>query len=255
MFLFLSLFVALLVVGHYFVFQTIRFSFGQRHLFSRRTLWLLTLAIPAFSIGAVLLNHHFSNLFSRGLYLAVGFWLGNLAHLIFFFLGGWLVWFFGKKIGRSLNKRFFFGLAFLALIFSVWGAWQAQQPAIREVEVEIENLPNYWDQKRVAQLSDLHLGDALGEKYLDKIISKTNQCSPEAVFITGDLFDGQEEKLEGFSLRLEEIKAPSGIYYVNGNHETYLGMEKVRAALRKTRIRVLENELIQVQGLGILGVS
>jgi len=58
---------------------------------------------------------------------------------------------------------------------------------------------------------------------------KINALEPDMVVITGDLFDGTDGSLDSFADSLNSINAPDGIYYVTGNHETYLGVEKVDA--------------------------
>ena len=44
------------------------------------------------------------------------------------------------------------------------------------------------------------------------------------VLITGDLFDGATEILRQLVAPLNRLVAPQGIYFVTGNHETYLGV-------------------------------
>jgi predicted MPP superfamily phosphohydrolase len=48
--------------------------------------------------------------------------------------------------------------------------------------------------------------------------------------------------------------AVRGSLFVTGNHEGYLGLEKPLAALSKTNIKVLDNEVIDMDGLQIIGI-
>ena len=54
---------------------------------------------------------------------------------------------------------------------------------------------------------------------------------------------------------LNRLVAPQGIYFVTGNHETYLGVERAIAALRTTPVRVLSDESVVVDGLQVVGIS
>ena len=82
-----------------------------------------------------------------------------------------------------------------------------------------------------------------------------NAENPAMVLITGDLFDGADGKLEELVAPLNPLRAPLGIYFVTGNHETYLGVERAYAALRTTPVRILANERVVIDGLQVIGVS
>lgn len=43
--------------------------------------------------------------------------------------------------------------------------------------------------------------------------------------------------------------------YVDGNHETYLGVERAFASLRATRARILRDEIVTLDGLDFIGVD
>jgi hypothetical protein len=78
---------------------------------------------------------------------------------------------------------------------------------------------------------------------------------PDLVVITGDLFDGADGKLEEFVAPLNALRAPLGIYFVTGNHETYLGVQRAYVALRTTPVRILADEAVILDGLQVIGIS
>src|SRR5208283_4003741 len=100
--------------------------------------------------------------------------------------------------------------------------------------VRIKNLPPGWQGKTLVQLSDVHLGQVLGADFLARVVAKVNAQRPAMVLITGDLFDGADGNLEELSAPLNRLVVPKGIYFVTGNHETYLGVQRACAALRDT---------------------
>jgi predicted MPP superfamily phosphohydrolase len=107
----------------------------------------------------------------------------------------------------------------------------------------------------LVQISDIHLGRVLRAGFLKRVVGQVNSQNPAAVLITGDLFDGADGKLEQLAAPLNQIVAPQGIFFVTGNHETYLGVERSYEALRSTPVRILDNELAVVDGLQIVGIS
>jgi len=51
------------------------------------------------------------------------------------------------------------------------------------------------------------------------------------------------------------LKAPKGVYFVTGNHEVYLGVENAKEALESVNVKVLDNEMVDIDGLQIVGIS
>jgi hypothetical protein len=107
----------------------------------------------------------------------------------------------------------------------------------------------------VAQVSDVHLGYILRTGFASRLVTMVNAANPDLVAITGDLFDGGDGNLAQLIAPLNDLRAPLGIYFVTGNHETYLGVERAYAALRTTRVRILANQMAVIDGLQVIGVS
>jgi len=121
--------------------------------------------------------------------------------------------------------------------------------------VKIKNLPPEWRGKKVVQLSDVHLGRVLGSEFLAHLVERINAENPSMVFITGDLFDGFDGQLDKLVLPLNDLRAPCGVYFVTGNHETYLGTERAYNALRNTPTRILRDEMAVINGMQIIGMG
>lgn len=170
---------------------------------------------------------------------------------------GWMLAAMGKILKKELNLKIIGGLAVTAtIIFSGYGVWSAYHPQVKEIEVGIKNLPAAWHGKRVVQISDTHLGHVFEKDFLQEIVDKINVINPEIVFITGDLFDGMDGKnLDEEVLPLNDLKAPAGTYFVTGNHETYFGLERTYDTLAATEVKILNDELVSLGGLQIIGLS
>jgi len=202
------------------------------------------------------LAHWNDSLLSRVLYFCSSLWLGVGLTLLTAFGFVWVVWGVTTVLGRSPSPVWF-GLAAVGLtvLYSAYGVTNAYHPRIENCEVRIKNLPSGWQGKRLVQLSDVHLGRILGADFLSRAVDKVNAQNPAMVLITGDLFDGAHGNLEELVAPLKRLVAPQGIYFVTGNHETYLGVQHAFAALRTTPVRVLADKCVVVDGLQVVGIS
>jgi predicted MPP superfamily phosphohydrolase len=176
--------------------------------------------------------------------------------LLGFFIIVWAIYGLFALFTWNINLKILGSLALIITFFySIYGIWNVYNPRIKEVTVNIENLPEEWQDKKIIQISDLHLGHVLGKDFFEKVISKINLIDSEAIFITGDLFDGMGDDFDYVGEEINKIKAPKGIYFVTGNHETYFGLDKVNKILEKSKIKTFNNNVFEVNGLQILGIN
>lgn len=115
-----------------------------------------------------------------------------------------------------------------------------------EVQVRLPRLPPALDGFRIAQLTDVHIGDLLGQRFLRGVVEQTNRQRPDLIAITGDLVDGSVAELGPAVAELAKLKARHGVYFVTGNHEYYSGAEPWIAFLRSLGIVVLMNERLSI---------
>ena len=76
-------------------------------------------------------------------------------------------------------------ITLLVVLGGIVNAWNIQ---VTTQEVKLKGLKS---EIRAMHLSDIHIGHFRGEKFLQKIVDKTNKQNVDVVFITGDLFDGR----------------------------------------------------------------
>jgi predicted MPP superfamily phosphohydrolase len=253
---FLSVALLIVYLAHCFIyFSLIKFF----KIEARRIKFFLGLAfflLPlSFAVSSVLIRL-FQNIFANWLYYISGLWLGIATTLFFFFIFAWMFYGFLSLVRLPLDKKIVGGFALMAaILFSFYGIWNAYHPRVKEISVTIKNLPDQWKGKRVVQISDVHLGHVLGKYYFEKLIAQINAEKPEAVFITGDLFDGMGDGFEYVAEEINKINAPSGVYFVTGNHEVYFGIDKVYGFLEKSKIKILKNDLVNSEELQIIGIN
>ena len=125
----------------------------------------------------------------------------------------------------------------------------------KPIDVYIKNLPDQWNQKKIALVSDVHIGHILRSNFLKRIVKRVNREKFEMLCIAGDLFDGMDGNLEHLFDPLNNIQTTHGIFYADGNHETYLGVERALKALENVNIHILRDEIVHIDGLDIIGID
>lgn len=254
--LFLVVFLLVVFGSHFFVYYSAVNFFKIVSYKSKLILALILALLPMFFFAASIAARLRETLFTRIFYFSTSLWFGILTELVAGLALGWLVVGVIRLAGYSANtKALGWSVIALVLIYVSYGIFSAFNPQVKHISVKIENLPDTWKGKTAVHISDVHLGHILKADFLHGIVGRINDLDPEIVFITGDLFDGMDGDLAGIAKPLENIKAPWGMFYVTGNHETYLGVEKAFAAIKDTGIKVLNDEEVNIKGMQIIGVS
>ncbi len=136
----------------------------------------------------------------------------------------------------------------LGLVATLWGFWNARRTArVVRVDVPIAGLPAALHGFTVAQISDIHVGPTIREKYLQRIVVRVNALGADMVAITGDLVDGRVADLERHVAPLAGLKSTHGTFFVTGNHEYYSGAHAWIVELRRLGLTVLMNEHVVLQ--------
>lgn len=115
------------------------------------------------------------------------------------------------------------------------------------VRVELPGLAHHLAGLRVVQISDLHIGNGLEGKRLARMVEHVNATQPDLVAITGDLFDRDPSHLPE-ALHLGRLRARHGVFAILGNHDTYVGADRVADALSRYApgVRLLRDELVRL---------
>jgi hypothetical protein len=254
--LFIVIALSILYFSHYFLYLSIVHFFSVTGTGRKLALAAILFLLPTSFIAVEIFARRTTNPVFTFLFFSSTLWLGVGLTLMVFFALAWAAWGATKVLAHSPGPGVFgWAAVALACLYSGYGVWNAYHPRTREISVKIKNLPPDWRGKKIVQISDVHLGHILGASFLEGIVEQTNAQNPEIVFITGDLFDGADGQLDDLVRPLDGIKPPLGIYFVTGNHETYLGVDRAYAALKKTKVSILSDEMVVIDGLQIIGIS
>ena len=96
---------------------------------------------------------------------------------------------------------------------------------IERVDVPVANLPKELDGLRIAQLSDIHIGDYMPPAEIARAVEMANELGPDLAAVTGDFVTGVGDPLDACITELSRLQAPLGVWGCNGNHEIYAGVE------------------------------
>lgn len=255
-FILLVLLLAIPVAVMHFLFYFILvdiFSFLPSFSFSVLLVGLVFSMVSVF-LSQVLISYKDNN-YSNAYYFLTASWIAFCWQVFvayFFVFAIRLVsnWWFGPQ-------PLIFAIIFsgVAVGLSAYGFRNAFSPRLKNFEVAIDNLPDFWSGKKIVQLSDVHLGAVYRHNFLLKIAAMIAKIKPEVVLITGDLFDGTDGDFSEAGKALLSLHAPSGVYFVYGNHENYLGRIGVAEHLSGSGIEILDNKIAEISGLQIIGVT
>lgn len=145
----------------------------------------------------------------------------------------------------------FYGATAVVILY---GLMNAAWLRVTQVTVSLPNLPPAWEGRTAALVTDMHLGNIHGIGFARRIVSRLAKLNPDAVFIAGDLFDGAVIDHALAASPWSKLVTPLGIYFVTGNHDEFFYRTAVLSAVRSAGIRVLDNVMIDLKGIQVVGV-
>jgi uncharacterized protein len=145
----------------------------------------------------------------------------------------------------------------VAAIFSLVALVQGlRSPEVREHRVDVRGLRKEYDGLRIVQLSDLHVGPYLRERWIDERVAQVRALRPDLVVVTGDLVDHDAALAADLVPNLRQLDARLGVWGVLGNHEFYAGLPGSLEVFEKSGIRLLRDQSVEVApGLVMAGVD
>ncbi|WP_273485128.1 metallophosphoesterase [Desulforamulus ruminis] len=169
----------------------------------------------------------------------------------------WMVFFYYAAFVAALglvvkNKPFIIGSYVLIILLIVYGVLHARDIQVQHYDIAI---PKAGKDLHVVMLADIHIDREKEKGYVAKMVREINALNPDMVLLTGDIFDDRDiNVLLREKETLKKIKAPYGVYGVLGNHEYYTGnLDKSLAIFKEADIRILRDEVVEAEGLYIVG--
>jgi hypothetical protein len=213
--------------------------------------WALAILSGSF-IFSTMLGIRFYNTFTRLYYLLSAVWIGFFTYLFF----ASVLYGFSLVVPGLPVQGIGYLLVSGAFAISIYGVIHARRIQISDIKIALPNLPEAWKRRKAILISDVHLGQLYGPAYARKILKKVNVLQHDIIFIVGDLYDGTgAADITQLVAPLGEFSGKLGIYFVTGNHEEIGESTAFVSAVRAAGIRPLMNEMVEIDGLQLIGVD
>ena len=177
----------------------------------------------------------------------------------------------GSFAFADLNRRAFIGTSATVLTgAALFGYTTEIEPHWLELvhrDLVVPKLPASLDGKRLAHVSDLHVCSYVEEDYLVRSLGRLAALAPDIIVFTGDFVTWQTDRTHDVKTQqLERVLShfPRGrlaTLAVPGNHDYGETWQDGRIAdhifgrAARAGIRVLRNEVANVEGLDIIGLD
>jgi len=243
--------------AHYFVFRTLTLFLNITNRTYLHALEFLFVFSPLSFIFSSALIYRFANFWTHFYYMVASVWAGLI---LYFFLACALIYpilSISKLFSWAVNAKILtIALLLAALAVSVYGLTQAQNIKIKRLELTLPGLPEYWRGKTAVWISDLHLGAIENYEFSARVAKIVKDLRPDLLFIGGDFYDGQTPvDLKKLAEDYGRLNVPSGKFFITGNHEEFGNNEKFISAIAGAGLTYLNNQLIDLNGLQIIGVD
>jgi uncharacterized protein len=131
-------------------------------------------------------------------------------------------------------------------------------PRVSEHEVHVEGLDPRHDGVRIAQLSDIHVGNLTPVSHIRAAIDAANAARPDLIALTGDYVCWRRHEVALAADQLGGLVAPR-VLAVLGNHDYMVWGKGTKSALERNGYEVLQNTttIAHVRGapLAMVGVD
>ena len=126
-----------------------------------------------------------------------------------------------------IKKSVSIGIIGLTGSATAYGFYNARKgPKVIKEDIFLRNLPPEFENYKIAQISDLHVGPTIKKPYVEKVYDTIADINPDMLAVTGDLVDGSVENLKSELEPFKDMIAKDGTFFVTGNHEYYSGVDR-----------------------------
>jgi hypothetical protein len=146
----------------------------------------------------------------------------------------------------------------ISALFISYGFYNMDHVVKKEYQVTSSKV----DHLKIGLISDLHFGMNMNLNDLENHLCTIENEDIDMLLLVGDIFDERTTKdnMIGASQLLSNVHTKYGVYYVSGNHdpnhyakEKNYTFEELLKTLRNDGIYVLEDEIITIDNINIVG--
>ncbi len=128
---------------------------------------------------------------------------------------------------------------------------------ITSVPVRMPGLSPGFEGYRIAQISDLHLGDWLTPAHLAQVVQTVNGLGADLIAVTGDFITSHASRqAQGLITTLRDLHARDGVTGVLGNHDHWSNAGIIRRVIAESGMLDLNNAIHTLQrGSALLHIA
>jgi len=131
---------------------------------------------------------------------------------------------------------------------------------LEDVPLRLPGLSRALDGFTIVQLSDIHIGQFVGDAELAAAEALVRRARPDLLVLTGDLLDFDPRYAEQLGRFVRKVSplAREGVVAISGNHDFYAGIHETMSALTAGGADVLRNRGRVIggrEGFALLGVD
>lgn len=191
-------------------------------------------------------------------------WIGYLwmAFVVLFLFFGVLIDLFRlllmvfkfNSIYRLLTPAHFILPLILSLSLLIYGYFEAKNLRVETLIIHTDKISR---DTKIVQVSDFHIGLIIREAKVMDLLNKIREINPDIVLSTGDLVDGQIDRLDNIAELISQLKPKYGKYAITGNHEFYAGIKQASFFIEKAGFVLLRNDgrYLKDLNISIVGVD
>ena len=155
-----------------------------------------------------------------------------------------------KKLPENFRHHNNTGNLVLLCLSAMLAAWVIfsgmRQPAIKNLVINDEDLPQQAENMRIVLLADLHIDRINSGSKIEQIVAKTNALKPDLIIIAGDIVDGTLSQRKNDVQILQKLSAKYGVFGVPGNHEYFSGYADWMKFFKQINLQMLENTHVKL---------
>ncbi len=151
---------------------------------------------------------------------------------------------------RDFIKKSILIVPVIPLTISSVGLYEGfSSTRLKKMTFHLKNLPQNFNNLKIAQISDLHLSFFVRLDDLKTIVDDLNKINVDLLLITGDFVDDYVLLDEAIEL-VKRVKTKYGIFASAGNHEYYRGIKPVIKAFKNHKLPLLINQGLSIENSG-----
>lgn len=146
----------------------------------------------------------------------------------------------------KIKLGLFFFIPISVCLLLLEGYQRVAHPIVKHIQITIPKEAPGRDSLRVVMMSDLHIGEVIGKRTVQRYVALSNEQKPDMVVLVGDIMDYESRFAEKAHIEddLQQLQALLGTYIVYGNHEYRANRHAKYKWLKKTGATLLIDSVV-----------